>query len=355
MYAVIMAGGKGERLWPKSTKNRAKHILTFGTKNVMIKETIKRLRKFLPLENIFLVTTKAQYRGLRPYILDLNKDNIILEPEGRDTLPAIALSAFILQKRFGGEVTMVVLPSDHIIKDSDSLYKNLVAAKKIAASGNNLVTIGIKPRYPAVGYGYIEISRPLGPGNYYRVKRFIEKPIRQKAERFYKKDNYLWNSGIFVWRLDSILNAVKRFTPNVYYGLKDVLSYKDKKAYFAMLSNVYSGLEKISVDYGIMEKIVRVYREEVFCIKGSFDWIDIGSWSSLEEIYDKDKNGNILLANSSIIDVKNSIILGEPGHKIGAIGLNDVIIIQTRAGTLVCNKARAQEVKDLVMSFSLKR
>jgi mannose-1-phosphate guanylyltransferase len=348
MYAVIIAGGKGERLWPKSTRGKAKHILTFGTRNVMIQETIKRLKQHLPIENLFLVTTKKQYPSLKPYVSNFKKSNIILEPEGKDTLAAICLAALVLQKRFGN-VTMAVLPADHIIKNSRLLFDDLLCAKRISASGSGFVTIGIKPKYASVGYGYIEIGRKRD--DHYSVRRFIEKPKKEKAERFYRKKNYLWNSGIFVWKIDSILNAVKEFMPNLYYGLKDTLDYEGKKGYSIMLSNVYSKEEPISVDYGIMEKVVKDKGYKVFCVKAGFDWVDIGSWSSVEEIYDKDKDGNILLANTAFIDVKNSTIIGERGHRIGAIGVKDVIIVQTKSGTLVCNKTRAQEVKELVRTF----
>ncbi|MBU1147389.1 MAG: NTP transferase domain-containing protein, partial [Candidatus Omnitrophica bacterium] len=158
MYAVIMAGGKGERLWPKSTRGKAKHMLSFGTRNVMIQETIKRLRQHLPIENILLVTTKKQCSVLKPYISTLKKDNILLEPEGKDTAAAICLAALIIEKRFGN-ASMVVLPADHIIKNSKAFHKNLLSAEKLASSNSHLVTIGIKPKYPSIGYGYIKTGR----------------------------------------------------------------------------------------------------------------------------------------------------------------------------------------------------
>jgi mannose-1-phosphate guanylyltransferase len=348
MYAVIMAGGKGERLWPKSTRGKAKHILAFSTRNVMIQETIKRLKQYLSRENLFLVTTKKQYLSLKPYVSSLKKSNIILEPEGKDTLAAICLAALTLQKKFGN-VSMAVLPADHIIKNSKLLFRDLMLAKRIVNADSGLVTIGIKPRYASVGYGYIEIGK--GIENYYNVRRFIEKPKKEKAERFYKNKNYVWNSGIFVWRVDSILNAIKKFIPNLYYALKDAIAFEGKKTYSIKLSNAYSSLNPISIDYGIMEKVVKDKGQKIFCVKASFDWVDIGSWSSIEEIYDKDINGNIVLSNSALIDVKNSTIIGERGHRIGVIGVKDIIIIQTTSGTLVCNKSRAQEVKELVRAF----
>ena len=345
MYAVIMAGGKGERLWPKSTAGKAKHIISLGTRNAMIQETIERLKERLPAENIFLVTTKTQIRSLKPYIEGLKNENIVLEPLGRDTAPALCLSALILKKRFG-DVTMVVLPADHIIKNTKVFFKNLMFAEKIAQSGPNLLTIGIKPKYPSVGYGYLEIGKKSR--GYYSVKRFIEKPKRAKAEVLYKNKNYLWNSGIFAWRTDSILSMMKKYMPDLYYSLEDTCKFENKAGYSIMLEKEYSKLKPISIDYAIMEPVSKDKLNKIFCIKAGFDWVDIGSWSSIEEIYDKDENGNILLSNSNLIDVKDSIIVGDKDHKIGAIGLKDVIIVQTKSGTLVCNKNRAQEVKDLV-------
>lgn len=348
MYAVIMAGGKGERLWPKSAKGRAKHILTFGTRNAMIQETIKRLRQKLAAENIFLVTTKKQYPSLKPHIAALKKSNIILEPEGRDTAAAICLAALIIKKKIGN-ATMVVLPADHIIKDTRLFFRDIEAAKKIAASGSDMVTIGIRPKYPSVGYGYLETGKRLN--GHYLLKRFIEKPGKKKAEKFYRQKNFLWNSGIFVWHVDTILTELKRHLPNLYYSLKDTIKFEGGKGYFVKLSSEYARLKPISIDYGIMEPVAKNKRTKIHCIMARFDWVDIGSWSSVEEIYDKDKDGNILLSNSGLIDVKNSTIIGERDHKIGVIGVRDIIIVQTKSGTLVCNKSRAQEVKTLVRNF----
>lgn len=348
MYAVIMAGGKGERLWPKSTRGKAKHVLAFGTRNAMIHETIKRLKQYLPAKNILLVTTKKQYSVLRPYVSSLERKNIILEPEGKDTAAAICLAALTLERRHGN-VTMAVLPADHIIKDSKAFFKNLSLAKKVADSQACLVTIGVKPKYASVGYGYIELGRETS--GCYAVKRFTEKPKKKKAESFYRQKDYLWNSGIFVWSADSILTALKRNLPNLYYGFKDIVRLEGKKGYSIKLSSEYSRLKPISIDYGVMEPTAKNKTHKIFCVKAGFDWVDIGSWSSVEEIYDKDDCRNIVLSNARLIDVKNSTIIGERGHRIGVIGLNNLIIIQTKSGTLVCNKNRAQEVKELVRKF----
>jgi len=348
MYAVIMAGGKGERLWPKTTKGRAKHILAFGRRNVMIHETLRRLKSYLPPDNIFLITTKKQFSGLRAYVSLLPKDNIILEPEGKDTAVAICLAALVLKKRFGNQ-TMVVLPADHIINDSRVFFKDLLFAEKIAGSHQRLVTIGIKPRYASVGYGYIELGRRISGAHL--VKRFTEKPEKKKAERFYRQGTFLWNSGIFIWETDSILAALKRHMPNLYYGLKDTLKSEGKRGYAIRLSNEYSGINPVSIDYGIIEPAAKSGFLKILCIKAGFDWVDIGSWSSIEEIYDKDICGNIVLSKASLIDVRGSIIIGERNHKIGVIGVKDLIIVQSKSGTLVCNKNRAQEVKNLLKGF----
>jgi mannose-1-phosphate guanylyltransferase len=341
MYAVIMAGGKGERLWPKSTRGKAKHMISLGTRNALIQETIKRLKENLPVQNIFLVTTKNQFSSLKHHVSNLKKENIILEPFGKDTAPAICLSALILEKRFG-DATMVILPADHIIKDTKTFFKDLISAEKIAETGSNLLTIGIKPRYMETGKKF---------QGYYAIKRFIEKPKKAKAEALYKNKKYLWNSGIFIWKTSSVLSMMKKYMPDMYYSLDDISRLEGKAGYSIRLENEYSRLNPISIDYAIMEPVSKNERNKIFCIKSNFDWVDIGSWSSIEEIYDKDSDGNIVLSNSSMIDVKNSIIVGDKDHKIGAIGLKDIIIVQTKSGTLVCNKARAQEVKDLVKTF----
>lgn len=348
MYAVIMAGGKGERLWPKSTRGKAKHMISLGTRNVMIHETIERLKENLSAENILLVTTKNQLSSLKPYISSLKKENIILEPFGRDTAPAICLSALIMEKRFG-DATMVILPADHIIKNTKPFFKDLAFAQETAEAGSKLLTIGIKPKYPSIGYGYMEIGKKFH--GYYSIKRFIEKPKKARAEAFYKNKKYLWNSGIFIWKTSSILSMMKKYIPDIYYSLEDTFRTSGKTGYSLRLEKEYSRFNPISIDYAIMEPVSKNERDKIFCVKATFDWADIGSWSSIEEIYDKDADGNIILSNASIIDVKDSIIVGDKGHKIGVIGLKDMIIVQTKSGTLVCDKNRAQEVKDLVKTF----
>ncbi|MDP2921631.1 MAG: sugar phosphate nucleotidyltransferase [Candidatus Omnitrophota bacterium] len=349
MYAVIMAGGKGERLWPKSTRGKAKHMISLGTRNVMIHETIRRLLENFPSDHIFIVTTKNQYLSMRPYISNVKKENIILEPVGRDTAPAICLAALTIKKRFGESAAMVILPADHIIKNGKAFYKDLILAKKAASAKSGLVTLGIKPRYPSIGYGYIETGRCFQ--GYCEVKRFIEKPKKAKAEALFKKKNYFWNSGIFIWKAGSILEMMKKYTPDLYYMLEDTVAVKGKAGYSIRLESEYSRITPISIDYAIMEPVSRNENKKVLCVKSGFDWVDIGSWSSIEEIYDKDSNGNVILANSSLIDVKDSIIVGEKDHKIGLIGLKNIIVVQTKSGTLVCDKNRAQEVKDLVKTF----
>lgn len=348
MHAIIMAGGKGERLWPKSIKGKAKHVLAFGTKNVMIHETINRLRQHLPAQNIFLVTTRKQYPVLKPYISTLAEDNIILEPEGKDTACAVCLAELIIEKRFGSSIN-VVMPSDHIIGDSGLFFKNLRFAEKIANSDSSLVTIGIVPKYPSTGYGYIKVGKKLE--GCYSVKKFIEKPARKKAEKLCREGRCFWNSGIFVWRTDSILRAFKRYMPDLYYSLKDIVKMEQKRGFRETLTAAYSRLRPLSIDYGVIEPVAKNKTQRIFCVKAEFDWVDIGSWSSIEEIYDKDAKGNILLSNSSLIDVKDCTIIGERAHKIGAIGIKDLIIVQTKSGTLVCKKNRAQEVKKLVERF----
>ncbi len=348
MYAVIIAGGKGERLWPKSTHGRAKHVLAFGTKNVMIQETIRRLKQHFSAENVFLITTKKQFPSLKPYVSGLKRKNILLEPEGKDTAAAICLAALTIEKR-SGDATMVVLPADHIIKDSKLFFKNLASAERIAESDSCLVTMGIRPKYASIGYGYIETGRQSGAS--YLVKRFIEKPKKTRAEKFYKKKTFFWNSGIFIWRTSSILAALKRHMPTLYYALKDAVRFEGKKGYSIKLANEYSRLNPVSIDYGVMEPTAKNKSQRLLCVKAGFDWVDIGSWSSVEEIYDKDASGNIVLSSSVLLDVKNSTIIGERGHKIGVIGVKDLIIVQTKSGTLVCHKDNVQEVKKLVRKF----
>ncbi len=340
VYAVIIAGGGGKRLWPKSNKLSPKHLLSFSRGTSLLEETFKRLAQRFPKNRILIVTIKKNFRRIRRLLPALENRNFLIEPEAKNTAPAITLAAFKIEKESPGAI-MAVFPSDHIIKDERSFFRILDTGISIAQETGMLGTIGIRPEYPAIGYGYIKIGGRWkvegGRVNYFKVERFREKPSLDKAKVYTSSKKYFWNSGIFIWKVSSILEAIKKFNPRLYNSMEQIQNGKDIK-------KIYKKIENISIDYCVMERA-----RNVFTVVGDFDWIDIGSWLSLDKLYKKDNLGNVVLADHRGIDTRDSIVVGESGHLIGTIGVKDLIIVHTKEATLVCNRDRAEEVKRLLI------
>lgn len=306
VYAVIMAGGSGERFWPKSRRRLPKQFLPIVSKKSMIEETIGRLKGLVPEDRIYIVTNKIQAPLLKGY------KNVIAEPVSRNTAPCIALAARIIQKR-DPEAVMVVLPSDHYISDISKFQDTIKVAVKMDGV---LVTLGIKPTFPHTGYGYIKKGKRLGNG-LYKVSRFTEKPDLKTAKRYVTSGKYFWNSGMFIWRVDTILEEIKKYLPDL-----------DSRS--------------ISIDYGVMEKTNRAV-----VLEAGFTWDDVGNWASLDKHKEKDKNGNILQGDVLVKDVNNSIIISE-APLVAGIGIRDMIVVATKDSVLICPKDRAEEVKSIV-------
>lgn len=340
VYAVIIAGGEGKRLWPKSNKFSPKHPLSFTKGSSLLEETFKRISLTFPKNKIIVVTTRKNLKDIKSLLSDLEEENFLVEPVGKNTAPAVCLAAFVLQKR-DPDAIMAVFPADHIIGDQENFFDALNNAVEVVRKTEMLGTIGIAPTYPATGYGYIKIGSGLGAGgwglNYFKVEKFIEKPNLAKAKIYAKSKEYFWNSGIFIWKVSSILNALKKFNSQLYNKLRRI---QDKEN----ISKIYRTLKDISIDYCVLEKA-----KNVFTIIGDFDWIDLGSWIRLENLYKKDRFGNIVLAEHKGINTQDSIVVGESGHLIGTIGVKDLIIVQTKNATLICNKNSAEEVKRLLV------
>ena len=346
IYAVIMAGGTGTRFWPLSRESSPKQMLKIVGEDTMIRQTIKRLRGFISPGNLFIATNRKQAFDLNLHLEDLKKDNypfgIIAEPVGKNTAPAIGLAAIRL-KKINSNSIMIVLPADHSISNEKAFIDVLKKAVQGAEKGH-LVTMGIKPTRPETGYGYIKIkqgARGKGQG-IFKVERFVEKPDVKTAQRYLKTHNYFWNSGIFVWKAAVILNEIKRYMPTLYDGLlkieKTVGTKKEKETEDA----VYAKLESVSIDYGILEK-----SKKVMIIPANIGWSDVGSWTALDDILPHDTKGNIIRGNVIDVESKNSFILGSD-RVVATIGLKDMIVVDTPDATLVCPKAKSQDVKKIV-------
>jgi len=341
-FAVIMAGGGGTRFWPLSRKNKPKQILNISGNDVMINETIKRYEGIIPYENTYVVTLASQQKVLDEVLLTcIPRENILIEPVGRNTAPCILYAAMRIFGKYGDAV-MCVFPSDHYVANVEEFRNILNKAIVLAQETNKLITIGIKPTFPSTGYGYINFDLQSNNNGAYDVLEFIEKPDFERAKEYLKSKNYLWNSGIFVWKISVILESFKRFLPRLYERAEEILSVAGTDQEQKTVEKVYPRLQSISIDYGIMER-----SNEVLVIPGDFGWSDIGSWDMLGAIFPPDDEGNIIKADFVGIDTKNCIIYGN-GKLIATIGLDNIIIVNTEDALLICPKERAQDVKEIV-------
>jgi mannose-1-phosphate guanylyltransferase len=336
-----MAGGGGTRFWPLSRQKSPKQLLNLSGKDALINETIQRIKPLIPNQQVMIVTNEIQYDILEKIVpKDIKCENILIEPQGRNTAPCIGYAALVLKKR-EQDAIMCVLPSDHHIKDREVFEKTLGYACEIAEETDHLVTIGIQPTFPSTGYGYIKYGREKYK-NAYNVDRFVEKPTKQKAKEYIDSGQYLWNSGMFVWKVSAILNNFERFLPKLYEKLMELEPFIDTEKEKEIMKIVYPQMQSISIDYGIMER-----SNEVLVIPGAFGWNDVGSWDNLKVFYEENNNGNIVVGDHVVLETTDSIVYGND-HLITMIGVSNLIIVHTEDTTLVCPRERAQDVKKIV-------
>ncbi|UUZ83046.1 mannose-1-phosphate guanylyltransferase [Paenibacillus sp. P26] len=342
--AVIMAGGKGERFWPKSRTHLPKQFLNISGNKSMIQQTIARLEKLIDIKQIFIVTNELYAELIRAQIPHLPHDNIIIEPIGRNTAPCVGLASVIIEEKFP-DSTMVVLPSDHIIENEEGFIQILKTAVEVAQEDSHLVTLGIQPTYPETGYGYIESTNHINVVNgldVHKVNKFVEKPDSETANKYLSAGNFFWNSGIFIWKTATIRKYIKELMPDMNDVLESMKAgFKtDKRS--EVIKSEFHKMPDQSIDYGIMEKVDSIY--VIPCI---FGWDDVGSWTALDRINDRDENGNVIKGNILNIDTKRCIIESN-GKLIATLGIEDLIIVDTEDVTLICTKDKAQEVKLLL-------
>lgn len=339
--AVIMAGGKGERFWPKSRINLPKQFLSLTSDGkTMIQHTVERLLSLVCVEDIFIATNELYVDLVKDQVPGIPTENILTEPVGRNTAPCIGFAAAVINKKYDDAV-MMVLPSDHLIKYKDIYLETLKLAVKTAKKDENLVTIGITPSYPETGYGYICCGD--GSSEVFAVEKFVEKPNLEKAKEYLVSGKYLWNSGMFVWKVSSIMKNYQEFLPDIYAGLLEISETLGKENFTKVLHSNFKNFESISIDYGIMEKA-----KNIFAIPGNFGWDDVGSWLALERINKKNEDENVVLARDFVsIDTKNCVISADK-KTIATIGIKDLIIVDTDDAMLICNKNSTQKVKDII-------
>ncbi|MDO4863900.1 MAG: mannose-1-phosphate guanylyltransferase [Ruminococcus sp.] len=339
--AVIMAGGRGERFWPKSRNSRPKQFLSLTSDGeTMIQKTVRRLLPLVEMSDIYIVTNAAYTPLVEEQLPDIPKENILSEPAARNTAPCIAFAAAVINRKYDDAI-MMVLPSDHLIGLEDIYVNTLKRAAKVAAQNGNLVTIGITPEYPETGYGYINFGSEDESGAYV-VKRFVEKPDLATAEMYFTSGKYLWNSGMFVWKLSTILDNIKRLMPDIYEGAVKIGEAYGTDSFNEVLVREFTAFRSESVDFGIMEKA-----ENIYTIPGSFGWDDVGSWLAVERINKTDSDKNYITGDVISVASRHTTVCGGKRF-IAAVGLEDVIIVDTDDAVLVCSKNSTQDVKKVI-------
>lgn len=347
VYAVIMAGGVGTRFWPRSTEKTPKQLLEVVNKGTMIQNTVKRISDLIEPQNIIVVTNKVQKPLIAKQLPDVPAENILTEPLGRNTAPCIGLAALFV-KRMDPEAVMVVLPSDHLMQDEEEFRRVLRLAIWVAYESGKLITVGIHPTRPETGYGYIQVIEEDGDKNPYysrgvfRVKTFAEKPNLETAERFLQSGDFLWNSGMFIWRADTILHEIQQALPELYGELMKIGDAIGSGKFEHILETAYRIIRNISIDYGVMEKA-----REVYVLRGNFGWSDVGSWDEVYRISGKDDHGNSVNGKALLHDTKNTLVYSG-GTFVATIGVEDLIVIATENGVLVCKQGESQNVKEVV-------
>ena len=346
LYAVIMAGGRGERFWPKSRLKTPKHLISIVGEKPMLHQTVERLGDMVPIDHMFVITSSDQLEGVAKCCPQLNDENIIAEPVGRDTAAVVGLASVLIKQKDPKGV-FVMLPADQVIHDESAFQKTIKMAFEVASVEPLLVTLGIKPYSPATGYGYIKKGNEhsvLNGNSIYHVEKFAEKPDLETAKGYLASGDYFWNAGMFAWSVPTITKELKEKTPELYKSLENI-----EQRYIAgenmreILEEVYPNIQKISVDYAIMEKATNVVT-----IESLFDWDDVGTWPALERHLPLDDHANVKLGDVLLEESHKNIVVGRTDHLTALIGVEDMIVVQTDDATLICPKDRAQDIKKLV-------
>jgi mannose-1-phosphate guanylyltransferase len=344
MYAVILAGGSGKRLWPLSRQARPKQLLDITcTERPLLLETFERLEPLVAPEDIYVITAQRYVESTRRELASVPSSNIITEPEGRGSAPAIGLAALHLWHR-DPDAVMVCLPADHHIAEPDRFRDALLAAEQVAQDGH-LVTLGIRPTYAHTGYGYIEIGEELrqaGGFPVHAVRRFTEKPDEQSARIFVAGGRHLWNSGMFLWKASTILDEIEKHLPRLHQCLHEVGCVLGTPDAQAVLERAWSGVERETIDFGVMEKA-----EDVVVIPVDMGWSDIGSWASLTDLLPADSQGNVVVGKHLGLGTERCVIYS-PRRLVATVGVENLVVVETEDAILVCSRDRAEEVKALV-------
>jgi mannose-1-phosphate guanylyltransferase len=344
MYGVILAGGTGERFWPLSRRQNPKQFLSLFGQRTMLQLTMDKLKGLIEPANVYVVTDEVYRDLVKQQLPDLPPENIICEPCGRDTAAAVGLAAEHVIRR-DPQGVMIVLPADHYVADIEEFKRVLKAGGEVAREGEWVLTIGIRPSRPETGYGYIQQGESIGEKQgtaIFKTVAFHEKPDLNKAVEYLESEEYLWNSGMFIWRVDSIRNLIAHFLPQLDHGLKRIANSIGSDEETRVTAEVYQNLNRISVDYGIMEKC-----DQVLVIPATFGWDDVGSWTSLGRYHEADQQGNVLETQGVFLDTRDCLVYA-PHRVVATLGVDNLIIVDDGNSLLICQKDRDQEIKKVV-------
>ena len=340
LYVVIIAGGRGTRFWPRSRRHTPKQCLPVDGQNSLLEATIGRVRRSVPRERILVITAADMVESVRQNVLDLPPENVLVEPEGRNTAPCVGWGAVEINRRANGEkATMAVLPADHLITQEERFVAQLEACAEAAATTGALVTIGVPPDRPETGFGYLQVGASVGNfggSEFLQVSRFVEKPDRATAQGYLEGGQHLWNAGMFVFTTEAVEQSFRAFLPSSWEILEQVAKEPEQ------VGRLYSGLERISIDYGIMER-----SSKVITVRAQFGWSDVGSWTALGEHLPESELGRALVDGGVAIDAVNNVVYA-PGKTVALVGVSDLVVVDTGDALLVCKKTDAQAVKDVV-------
>lgn len=337
-YAVVMAGGGGTRFWPLSRQITPKQLLNLSGKDLMINETLDRLPPVIPHKNIFVVTNVQQAAKLIEATGGrIEEDKVLKEPASRNTAACIGYAAVEIQRRYGDGV-MCVLPADHYIRDEKEFRRILTMGIEYAKTSDKLVTIGLRPTFPATGFGYIRYEK-MGTSPVKNVVEFVEKPDGVTAQRYVDSGEYAWNSGMFIWKTSVILKKFQELLPDIYEDLMTIREVLGTQEEEEVLARIYPRIRKISIDFGVMEK-----SSDVVVIPADFGWNDVGSWDMLHVLHAQDEHGNIIVGDAACINTKNTVAYSS-GRHVSVVDMDDVVVVETADAVLVCRLSKAQDVK----------
>jgi mannose-1-phosphate guanylyltransferase len=351
VHAVILAGGRGTRFWPRSRTKTPKQLLNIVGKGTMLEQTVARLRPLVPAARIWTVTNAEQQSTVHKQLPKESRRRMLVEPAGRNTAAAIALAAFHIQHLAKGDALMAVLPADHYIAEPRRYREIVAAALNVAREPGRMVVLGIPPTRPETGFGYIERMEPAIGANgitAYPVRRFAEKPTLETAKEYLASENYHWNAGMFFWRVSTILDELKQHLPLTFDILQKLAAHTGTSKYATQLRKVYPELENISVDYAILERATRAAAEpHVFVIPAEVGWSDIGSWEAVYELQAKLAGENIYGDAGHFIESRGNFI-SSAGKFVAAIGVDNLVVVETPDALLICPRDRAQDVGKIV-------